>query len=78
MILLLKAIRCLPQKHKAEESEVELVEPEAELPKVPKPKKKSFQNEIDVATKELEEAKAKKFSGRTTQGEEPEGKNDES
>jgi hypothetical protein len=56
------------KKKKAEESEVELVEPKAEPPKVPKPKKKSFREEINVAAKEFEE---EKFGGGTA---EPGGK----
>jgi len=50
------------------------VEPEAEPPKEPKPKKKNFRDEINIAAKELEEVQAKKFGGMVKSmrgGEEP-------
>jgi hypothetical protein len=64
------------KEKKGEESEVESVEPKAELPKVPKLKKKSFQDKVDVATKELEEAEAKKSGGGMMQEGEPKGNAD--
>ena len=67
------------EKGNAESSDVEIVEPKVELPKEPKPKpkKKLFRDEINVAAKELEEAQGKKFSAMMKSmrgGEEPERK----
>jgi hypothetical protein len=52
------------KKGNAESSDIEIVEPKVELPKESKPKKKKllFQDKINIATKEFEEAHGKKFS----------------
>ena len=72
-----KKAKAASKKKSAEESEVEVVKPNAEPPKEPKPKKKNFRDEINIAAKELEEAQAKKLGGMVKSmrgGEEPEGK----
>jgi hypothetical protein len=69
-----KKAKAASKKKTAEESEVEIVEPKAEPPKEPKPKKKNFRDEINIAAKELEEVQAKKFGGMVKSmrgGEEP-------
>ena len=68
----MKKSKAASKEKTAEESEVEVVEPKAEPPKEPKVKKKNFQDEINIAAKELEEAQAKKFGHivKSMQGEE--------
>jgi len=71
--------KVVSKKGNAESSDVEIVEPKVEPSKEPKPKlkKKLFQDEINVAAKEFEEAQGKKFGVMMKSmqgGEEPEGK----